>query len=153
MAQLLVESADGTAISCESYGEGHALLIVSGALFAARLWKNVVERLSPDRSVYLMDRRGRGKSEDNPTYAPEREVEDVLAVLRAIPGPIDLLGHSSGAILSLQVAMRQPDKLERLVAYEPPVFFGERDRIAADLPERLDALLDAGDRDAAVETF
>jgi len=153
MAQLLVESTDGTRISCETYGEGRALLIVSGALFAARLWKNVVERLSPDRCVYLMDRRGRGKSEDNPTYAPEREVEDVLAVLRAIPGPIDLLGHSSGAILSLQVAIRQPDKLERLVVYEPPVFFGARDRIATDLPERLDGLLATGDRDAAVETF
>jgi pimeloyl-ACP methyl ester carboxylesterase len=153
MAQLLVESADGTAISCESYGEGRALLIVSGALFAAKLWMNVVQGLSADRCVYVLDRRGRGKSGDNPTYAPEREVEDVLAVLRAIPGPIDLLGHSSGAILSLQVAARQPDKLARLVVYEPPVFFGEANRIAADLPERLDALLAAGDREAAVETF
>jgi len=153
MTQLLVESADGTAISCESYGEGRALLIVSGALFAAQLWMNVVQRLSADRCVYVLDRRGRGKSGDNPSYAPEREVEDVLAVLRAIPGPIDLLGHSSGAILSLQVAARQPDKLARLVVYEPPVFFGEADRIAADLPERLDALLAAGDRAAAVETF
>ncbi|HEX3854873.1 MAG TPA: alpha/beta hydrolase [Polyangiaceae bacterium] len=153
MTQLLVESTDGTPISCESYGEGRALLIVSGALFAAKLWKNVVEQLSADRCVYLMDRRGRGKSGDNAAYAPEREVEDVLAVLRAIPGPIDLLGHSSGAILSLQVAMQRPDKLERLVVYEPPVFFGELDRIAADLPERLEALLAMGNREAAVETF
>jgi pimeloyl-ACP methyl ester carboxylesterase len=153
MAELLVESADGTAISAESFGEGRALVIVSGALFAARLWKNVVERLSSDHCVYIIDRRGRGKSGDNPCYAPEREIEDVLAVLRAIPGPSDLLGHSSGAILSLQVAMRQPEQLERLVVYEPPVFFGAQDRIAADLPERLDALLAAGDREAAVETF
>src|SRR5882724_8758284 len=145
MAQLLVESADGTAISCESYGDGRALLVVSGALFAAQLWTSVVQRLSTDRCVYVLDRRGRGRSGDNPAYTPEREVEDVLAVLRAIPGPIDLLGHSSGAILSLQVAARQPDKLERLVVYEPPVFFGEADRIATDLPERLDALLAKGD--------
>jgi pimeloyl-ACP methyl ester carboxylesterase len=153
MVQLLVESADGTAISCESYGDGRALLIVSGALFAAKLWTNVVQRLSSEHCVYVLDRRGRGKSGDNPAYAPEREVEDVLAVLRAIPGPIDVLGHSSGAILSLQVAARQPDKLERLVAYEPPVFFGDADRIAADLPERLEALLTKGEREAAVETF
>ncbi len=113
----------------------------------------MVQQLSTDRCVYVLDRRGRGKSGDNPAYAPEREVEDVLAVLRAIPGPIDLLGHSSGAILSLQVAALQPDKLERLVVYEPPVFFAEADRIAADLPERLDALLAAGDREAAVGTF
>jgi pimeloyl-ACP methyl ester carboxylesterase len=153
MAQLLVESTDGTAISCESYGEGRALVILSGALFAAKLWQNVVQRLSTERCVYIVERRGRGKSGDSPTYAPEREVEDVLAVLRAIPGPLDLLGHSSGAILALQVAARQPDKLERLVVYEPPVFFREGELIATDLPERLDALLAEGQREAAVETF
>jgi pimeloyl-ACP methyl ester carboxylesterase len=153
MPQLLVESTDGTSISSESFGEGRALVVVSGALFAARLWTNVVQQLATKHTVYIVDRRGRGKSGDSPTYAPEREVEDVLAVLRAIPGPIDLLGHSSGAILALQVAARQPDKLERLVVYEPPVFFGESDLIARDLPERLDALLAAGQRELAVETF
>jgi pimeloyl-ACP methyl ester carboxylesterase len=153
MAQLLVESADGTSISSESLGDGRALVVLSGALFAAKLWTNVAQLLAAERTVYVVDRRGRGKSGDQPTYAPEREVEDVLAVLRAIPGPIDLLGHSSGAILSLQVAARQPDKLEHVVAYEPPVFFDESDRIAPDLPERLDALLAAGERELAVETF
>jgi pimeloyl-ACP methyl ester carboxylesterase len=153
MTQLLVESADGTAISSESYGEGRALVIVSGALSGARLWMNLAQLLAPKHTAYVLDRRGRGKSGDSPAYAPEREVEDVLAVLRAIPGPIDLLGHSSGAILALQVAARQPDKLARLIAYEPPVFFDEADRIASDLPERLDALLAAGHREAAVETF
>jgi pimeloyl-ACP methyl ester carboxylesterase len=153
MAQLLVESADGTSISAESYGDGPALVIVSGALFASKLWQGVVSRLSGERCVYVIDRRGRGKSGDSPKYSPEREVEDILALLRAIPGPIDLLGHSSGAILSLQVAARAPAKLERLIVYEPPVFFAETDRIKPDLPERLDALLAAGQPEAAVETF
>ncbi len=153
MAELLVESADGTAVCAESYGDGRALVVVSGALFGAHLWTNTVQALARDRCVYVIDRRGRGKSGDRAPYAPEREVEDILALLRAIPGPIDLLGHSSGALLCFQVAAHQPDKLERLVAYEPPVFFGEADRIAADLPERLDALLAAGQRELAVETF
>ncbi len=153
MTQLLVESADGTPISSESYGDGRALVVVSGALFAAERWLGVVNVLSEKRCVYVVDRRGRGKSGDHPPYAPEREVEDLLAVLQAIPGPIDLLGHSSGAILALQVAARAPSKLERLVVYEPPVFFAEPDLIAQDLPERLEALLANGQRDLAVETF
>jgi pimeloyl-ACP methyl ester carboxylesterase len=153
MTQLLVESADCTPISSESYGDGRALVVLSGALFAAERWLNVVKLLSEKRCVYLVDRRGRGKSGGHAPYAPEREVEDVLAVLQAIPGPIDLLGHSSGAILALQVAARVPSKLERLVVYEPPVFFAEPDLIARDLPERLEALLAAGQRDLAVETF
>ncbi len=153
MAELLVESADGTAIAAESHGDGRALVVVSGALFGARLWTSTVQVLARERCVYVMDRRGRGNSGDSPLYAPERELEDILALLRAIPGPLDLLGHSSGALLSLQVAARHPDKLERLIAYEPPVFFDAADRIAEDLPERLDALLAAGQRELAVETF
>ena len=153
MTQLLVESADGTPISSEGYGDGPALVIVSGALFNAERWLGVVKLLSEKRCAYVIDRRGRGKSGDHAPYAPEREVEDVLAVLNAIPGPIDLLGHSSGAILALQVAARAPAKLARLVVYEPPVFFAEPDLIAQDLPERLEALLANGQRELAVETF
>ena len=153
MAELVVESADGTKISSQSYGEGRPLVVVSGALFASELWQRVVPLLSAERSVYVVDRRGRGKSGNAQPYAPEREIEDVLAVLAALPGPVDLLGHSSGAILSLQVAERQPVNLSRLIAYEPPVFFAESDGIAGDLPDRLEALLASGEPEAAVETF
>jgi pimeloyl-ACP methyl ester carboxylesterase len=153
MAQLLVRSLDGTQISAESYGTGRPLVIVSGALWAPEGWLAAVSLLSVERQPVIIDRRGRGKSGDNASYAPEREVEDVLAVLAAVAGPVDLLGHSSGAILALQVAARVPANLERLIVYEPPVFFNDEDRVAPDLPERLDALLAAGERAAAVETF
>jgi pimeloyl-ACP methyl ester carboxylesterase len=46
-----------------------------------------------------------------------------------------------------------PANLERLIVYEPPVFESAPERIAVDLPERLEALLAAGQTDAAVETF
>jgi pimeloyl-ACP methyl ester carboxylesterase len=153
MAELLVRSQDGTPISSESYGEGRPLVIVSGALFGSERWLPVAQSFASERRAIVLDRRGRGKSGDTAPYAPEREVEDILALLAALPGPVDLLGHSSGAILSLQVAARVPANLERLVVYEPPVFFNEADSISQDLPERLDALLAAGDRGAAVDTF
>ncbi|MEI9950307.1 MAG: alpha/beta hydrolase [Pseudomonadota bacterium] len=153
MAALTVTSADGTQISSERYGTGRALLIVSGALFASELWLRVVPLISSQRCVVVVDRRGRGKSGNGSAYAPEREIEDLLAVLEGLQGPVDLLGHSSGAILALQVAQRTPANLERLIVYEPPVFFDPPDRIADDLPERLQALLAAGEPEAAVETF
>jgi pimeloyl-ACP methyl ester carboxylesterase len=152
MVQRLIESADGTQISLESSGEGRPLLVVSGALFASELWQRVLPLLA-GRRVEVLDRRGRGKSGNRAPYTPEREVEDLWAVLEATPGPVDLFGHSSGAILALQVAARVPPHLARLIVYEPPVFFAEPDRIAPDLPERLDALLASGEAEAAVETF
>lgn len=153
MAELVVRSADGTAIFVETAGQGRPLVIVSGALFARQAWRAAVAQLAEQHAPWVIDRRGRGQSADSPSYAPEREIEDVLAVLAAHPGPVDLLGHSSGAILSLQVAARAPGNLARLVVYEPPVFFREPDLIAGDLPERLDALIASGQRAAAVETF
>ncbi len=152
MAEILVTSADGTKISSQHLGSGRPLVIVSGALFASELWLKAASLISHRRFV-VVDRRGRGKSGNSAAYSPEREVEDLLAVLHSLEGPVDLLGHSSGAILALQVAQRPPPNLQRLIAYEPPVFFAAPERIAADLPERLDALLAAGKPEAAVETF
>ena len=153
MAELLAKSADGTQISSEIFGQGRALVIVSGALFGRERWQAVMPLLSVGRSLCVVDRRGRGRSGDGAVYAPEREVADILAVLAAFSDPVDVLGHSSGAILALQVAARKPRNLQRLIAYEPPVFFAEPDRIAQDLPERLEQLLAAGRTEAAVETF
>ena len=109
--------------------------------------------LAAGRRVHVIDRRGRGGSGDARSYEPDFEVEDVLAVLAAVGGPADLLGHSSGAILALRAAERAPKDLGRLVLYEPPLFFDANDAIAADLPERLDALVAAEDEDGALETF
>ncbi len=140
-------------IASHSVGVGRPLLLVCGALSTSEMWKRVLALLQLGRSVEAIDRRGRGQSGNQLPYAPEREIEDVLAVLAAHEGPVDLLGHSSGAILSLQVAARAPANLSRLVVYEPPVFFSEPDSIAPDLPERLDALLANGQAEAAIETF
>jgi pimeloyl-ACP methyl ester carboxylesterase len=153
MPPRIVHSADSTPISLESSGDGRPLVIVSGALFVSELWQRVLPLLLPGRRVEVVDRRGRGKSGNQAPYAPEREVEDLLAVLASLPAEVDLLGHSSGAILALQLAARSPANLARLIVYEPPVFFAAADCIAPDLPERLDALLAAGQPEAAVETF
>jgi len=153
MAELRITSADGTTISVEQHGAGRPLVLVSGALFASQRWLKLVPLISDQRAVFVVDRRGRGKSGNGTAYDPAREVEDLMAVLEGIEGPVDLLGHSSGAILALQVAQRTPANLSRLIVYEPPVFFDASDRIDQDLPERLDALLASGQPEAAVETF
>jgi len=153
MALFTVSSKDGTLISSQCYGAGRPLVIISGALFASELWLKVMPLLSSQRCAVVLDRRGRGKSGNGSSYAPERELEDISAVITGLGGSVDLLGHSSGAILALQVAQAAPAQLERLVVYEPPVFFAAEDRIASDLPERLEALLAAGQAEAAVETF
>jgi pimeloyl-ACP methyl ester carboxylesterase len=148
-----VHSADGTRIALTGYGEGPALVVVPGALSDQTAWTVCAPLMAAGRSVYVIDRRGRGASGDARSYEPDFEVEDVLAVLAAVGGPADLLGHSSGAVLALGAAERAPENLRRLVLYEPPLFFVAEEAIPADLPERLDAILAGGDEDGALETF
>jgi pimeloyl-ACP methyl ester carboxylesterase len=75
--------------------------------------------LAEDFTVAAIDRRGRGESGDADAYELEREIEDVTAVVESIDGPVTLLGHSYGALISLEVALRT-DNLHGLVLYEPP---------------------------------
>jgi pimeloyl-ACP methyl ester carboxylesterase len=102
-------------------------------------------------TVYALDRPGRGASGDHAAYALERELEDIAAVVDGIGGPVDLLGHSMGALVSLAAAPRLAN-LRRLGLYEPPI---PTSTLLAppSLAVRLDALIAAGEREEAVATF
>jgi pimeloyl-ACP methyl ester carboxylesterase len=98
-------------------------------------------------TVYAIDRRGRGGSGDAPDYAMEREFEDVAAVVDAIGGEVNLLGHSFGALCALEAALLT-DRVRKLVAYEPPPA-----PVPDGLIDELQDLIDAGDREGAIVTF
>jgi pimeloyl-ACP methyl ester carboxylesterase len=123
---------------------------VHGAGSARWSFDLVRPRLEPHFTVWALDRRGRGDSEDGDgAYALEREVDDVVAVVReAGPGAL-LFGHSYGALLSAAAAGRL-DGLPRLVLYEGPMGGVLADEAWTD---RFEAHVRAGDRDAAVRDF
>ncbi len=148
-----VQSLDGTAIAYSRAGSGPALVLVHGANCDHTAWDAVSQFLMPHVTINALDRRGRGASGNITPYAVQREIEDITAVLNALDEPAYLLGHSSGAILALDVA-RQAEQLRGLILYEPPLFVDtQRPRPPRGLPERLDALVAAGDLDMAAHTF
>lgn len=144
-------SRDGTRIACEKSGTGPPLVLVHGTTADHHRWAPVLPALAKHFTVYACDRRGRGASGDGPVYAIEREFEDVAAVVDGIGGPVDLLGHSYGALCSLEAAVLSPN-LRRLVLYEPPIPAG-MPITPEGVIDRLQALLDAGDNDGVVTTF
>jgi pimeloyl-ACP methyl ester carboxylesterase len=144
-------SKDGTQIACFKSGSGRPLVLVHGTAADHTRWAPILSALEKEFTVYACDRRGRGQSGDAPEYAIEREFDDVAAVIDHIGGPVDVLGHSYGAICSLESAARARN-LRRLVLYEPPIPAG----VAIYRPgviDRLQALLEAGDHDGVVSTF
>lgn len=116
-----VLSKDGVRIAFEKIGHGPALIVVGGALSDRQGGKPLAAELSRNFTVYVVDRRGRGESTDAKTYAVDREIEDLAAVIDHAGGSAFLYGVSSGAALSLQTAAKLgPAKVPRLALYEPP---------------------------------
>jgi pimeloyl-ACP methyl ester carboxylesterase len=113
-------SRDGTPIGFRRSGSGPGLVLVHGTTADASRWDPLLPLLEPAVTVYAVDRRGRGSSGDGPDYSLAGEAEDLVAVLEAIGSPVDVLGHSYGALCALEAA-RLTDRMRRLVLYEPAV--------------------------------
>jgi pimeloyl-ACP methyl ester carboxylesterase len=144
-------SQDGTRIACFVSGSGPPLVLVHGAAADHTRWKPVLPFFEPRHTVYACDRRGRGASGDRAAYALEREGEDIAAVVDGIGGPVDVVGHSYGAICALEAATRT-ENIGHLVLYEPPIPAGVP-IYPLGIFARLQAKLDAGDRDGVVVDF
>lgn len=148
---LTIRSNDGTTIAYERSGNGPPLVAVHGTTADHTRWTPIRGALEKRYTVHALDRRGRGQSGDSNDYEVEREFEDVAAVVDAIGEPVILLGHSFGALCSLEATLRT-NNVARLVLYEPPIPAG-LPLYSAELIERLQGFLDNGDAAAVVTTF
>jgi pimeloyl-ACP methyl ester carboxylesterase len=111
----------------------------------------VLPALRESFTVHAVDRRGRGASGDSETYTIEREFADVASVVDSLGEPVNLLGHSYGAICSLEAALLTKS-IRRLILYEPPLPVG-LEIFRPGMIDRLQDLLNQGNREAVVTTF
>jgi pimeloyl-ACP methyl ester carboxylesterase len=100
-------------------------------------------------AVYAVARRGRGETDATAGHSLEDESRDIVAVLQSIGAPVFLLGHSYGAQTALAAAVQVPDRVRRLVLYEPawPRVVGQ------EALARLEALAQAGDWEGFAVAF
>ena len=147
-----VRSTDGTPIGYSRTGAGPPLVLVHGTGGSAARWNVVVPALAERFTCYAVDRRGRGGSGDAPIYSMEHEFDDIAAVVDSIDEPVNLLGHSFGGICSLEATVRTHN-LRKLILYEPPIPLPGVPLYPPGIIERLQTLMDAGDRKGVVVTF
>src|SRR6266480_1407502 len=117
-----VTSKDGTRIAYDKIGHGPAVILVAGALCSRSFWSGpeLAKLLARSFTVYNYDRRGRGDSGDTRPYAVAREIEDIEELIDEAGGSAYLYGHSSGAALALEAALRLGKKVKKLAMYEAP---------------------------------
>ena len=145
-------SRDGTHIAYERSGDGPPLVLVHGATADHTRWQPARAPLEEHFTLYAVDRRGRGASGDADAYALEREFEDVAAVVNAIDESVNLLGHSYGALCSLEASLRT-DNLRRLILYEPPIPVRGHQLLSEEALVRMKASIAEGDKERALIVF
>jgi pimeloyl-ACP methyl ester carboxylesterase len=152
--QQTVRSADGTRIAYTQVGSGPVpLVIVHGALNTSQQWMPVAEKLSElsdQYTCYVVDRWGRGGSEGRPEYSLEGDINDIIAVLEEAGPDAYLLGHSGGAIISLEAAKRA--QIAGLILYEPPLH-GFHGNFVDDIWERMHSAAEDGRYEEALVIF
>jgi pimeloyl-ACP methyl ester carboxylesterase len=120
-----VISKNGTAISFNRSGKGEPIILVDGALCSRSFgpMPKLAQLLSANFAVITYDRRGRGESGDALSYAVQREIEDIEALIAAAGGSAHLFGASSGAVLAMAAAASGLN-VKKLAMYVPPLVAG-----------------------------
>ncbi|MBM3179420.1 MAG: alpha/beta hydrolase [Chloroflexi bacterium] len=147
-----IRSKDGTSIAYQRSGAGSPLVLVHGTGGSYTRWTPILPALEKHFRVFAIDRRGRGESGDSEPYAHAREFEDIAAVVDSIGESVCLLGHSFGAICSLEAALLTSN-LHKLILYEPPIPVGGVQIYPEGIIDQLQALLVAGDGGGVLTTF
>jgi pimeloyl-ACP methyl ester carboxylesterase len=150
-----VRSADGTEIAYEVTGDGPPLILVDGALCFRGQGPcgPLAKELASSFTVYTYDRRGRGESGNAAEYSPDREIDDLSALIKQAGGSAFVAGVSSGAVLALEAANRGL-AIPRLALYEAPfIVDASREPARPDLLPELRRLVAEDRRADAVRLF
>jgi pimeloyl-ACP methyl ester carboxylesterase len=149
-----VTSKDGTKIAYAKVGNGPVVVLVLGALNSRKSGAKLAKLLASRFTVISYDRRGRGDSTDTAPYAPQREVEDVKALIEEIGEPVFLYGHSSGAALAIEAANKLNKQVRKLAIYEAPYALdSDANKAAKEYNSLLKKLLASGRNGDAVALF
>lgn len=115
--------ANGTELYAEVRGDGPAVLLIAGGTSDAGQLEGVAAALSDRHTVCTYDRRGNSRSarpEGWTATDADEQADDAAALLLALGlPPAVVYGHSIGAVVALNLALRHPELVERLVLHDP----------------------------------
>jgi pimeloyl-ACP methyl ester carboxylesterase len=99
-------------------GSGEALILIPGTGCDHQIWGLQTEMWEREFRVIAVDNRGSGQSSIPPhpeSYTVERMADDIADLIDQLNlGSAHLCGHSVGASIAQQVAVRHPEKVKSL---------------------------------------
>lgn len=102
----------------ELVGSKPPLLLIPGAFMGADSMPAWVEAFARDRAVIVFDQQGHGRTPDTPReMSYEQFADDAAELLRALGVQrADVMGYSQGGGVALQLAIRHPSIVNKLVS-------------------------------------
>ena len=147
---MSVAELNGAQIAYEVHGSGPALTLIHEGIADRRMWRETVPALERDFTVVTYDQRGFGDS--SLPSGPATYVDDLRALLDHLGlERTTLVGASLGGRVALELALLQPERVDRLVlaaAGLPDWDWGDE---VKRFGEEEEAAYESGDLDRAVE--
>ena len=115
----------GAQLYYEVSGDGPLLILIPGAKGEGEIFRPLARPLAARYQVVTYDRRGFSQSSlDGPQdydYRLETDADDVRRLIEHLTDqPATVFGNSSGAIVALEVISHSPERVQTVVAHEPP---------------------------------
>lgn len=108
-----------------SSGQGPTVVMLHSGGMSGRQWRKLAQVLSDRYLVVLPDFLGSGSNPPWPAdqnFDFHQDVAEVDALLKSLPGPYHLVGHSYGGLVALTVARAHSDTIASLSLYDPVAF-------------------------------
>lgn len=104
---------------------GERLLAVHGITAHGRRFRRLAEEAWPSRHTLAVDLRGHGRSTWEGPWSIRQHVRDLLDTLDAAGwDAVDVVGHSYGGAIGLELLATAPARVRRLVLLDPALALG-----------------------------
>lgn len=101
----------------ETHGEGMPLMLVAGLASDSQSWLPIVGDLSRECLVITPDNRGVGRTRPQDIATSIRQIaDDCIGLIRHLGlASVNVLGHSMGGFVALDLAVRYPGCVDKLI--------------------------------------
>jgi pimeloyl-ACP methyl ester carboxylesterase len=109
---------NGLRMYYEVHGAGRPLVLLHGSLMTIDLMGDYVTQLASARQVVAVELQAHGRTRDiNRPLRYELMADDIAALVEHLGlAQADVFGYSTGAAVALQLGMRHPARVRRIVA-------------------------------------